>query len=426
MKTILTGRQAGPTLAARWGARQARGDGKTFSNRAPDMSRRFVMRTAMMAALATAAALSLAPSSRAADPDVYNIGGIFSMSGAAPYYGTVMSRGAQMAIDDINAAGGIDGVKLHLVIEDHKSGDAQAAVAGMNRLITVSNAQAVMSSFSGPTVAIAPISQEKGIFVVNGGAVSPRLIGLSSNMFHTRALATDLAAVGVYRAHERGFKRIAQIATKSEFGDSMIKAASETAKKLGMEVVAAEEFVTDATNIDTQVAKLRASHPDVVLSWPTTPQSGMVVKRVRELGMKQPIIVTEWTEKDTEIAGAANAEGTEIVIDYFSPGKDNPAGKKFYDKYVELYKTPPDYIAANYYEAIDVIAELIRRAKAKGGDYWNGNRLTEALWDNPTFDSIYGGKMVFQKNGIAQKRVAILEIKNGAQVFDKYVTSSGK
>src|SRR3546814_4879716 len=93
-------------------------------------------------------------------PDGNRIGAILSMSGAAPHYGNVMSRGALIAVDEINAAGGIDGVKVELVIEDHKSGNTQAAVAGMNRLITVSQSPAVMSSFSGPTVAIAPISKE--------------------------------------------------------------------------------------------------------------------------------------------------------------------------------------------------------------------------------------------------------------------------
>lgn len=390
---------------------------RRFARLAPQAAHKIGAFTSAM--LIATAAFCLPASAQA--PDVYRIGGIFSMSGAAPYYGTVMSRSAQMAIDEINAAGGVDGTKLELVIEDHKSGDAQAAVAGMNRLITVSGAQAVLTSFSGPTIAIAPISQEKGIFVLNGGAVSPRLLGLSNNMFHTRDQATDLAMAGVYRAHERGFKRVAQIATKSEFGDSMMLAAAQTAQKLGMQIVAQESFMTNATNIDTQVAKLRASHPDVVLSWPTTPQSGMVVKRVRELGMKEPVIVTEWTAEDTKLAGTANSEGVEVVIDYFSPTADNVKGKKFYDEYTNRFKSPPDYVAANYYEAVFVIAELIKRSKSKGGDYWKGTRLTQALWDNPTFPSIYGGSMTFLKSGIVQKPVGLLKVESGEMKFEKYL-----
>lgn len=369
------------------------------------------LRAIALMAMGGLAASGLAAQAQA--PDVFRIGAILSMSGSAPHYGTVMSRGALIAIDEINAAGGIDGTKLELVIEDHKSGNTQAAVAGMNRLITVIGSQAVLSSFSGPTVAIAPLSQEKGIFVINGGGVSLRMIGVSQHMFHNRSLATDLAAAAVRRARDRGFKRIAQIAGKSEFGDSVIAASYEVAKNLGLEIVAAEQFATDATNIDTQVAKLRASRPDVVLNWPTTPQAGLVVKRVRELGMSQPVITMEWTREDTKVAGIAHSNGVEVATDYFSPTDDNAMGKRFYDEYVRRHKEDPDFYAANYYEGVYVIAELIKRAKAKGGDFWKGARLTEALWEDPSFNSVYGGKMTFQKNGVALKRVAILGVVDG-------------
>lgn len=90
--------------------------------------------------LGLAGALASAPAS-AADPETFAIGGIFSMTGPAPHYGEVMSRASEIAIEEINAKGGIDGIKLQLFIEDHKSGDVQAAVAGFNRLVSLHNAQ---------------------------------------------------------------------------------------------------------------------------------------------------------------------------------------------------------------------------------------------------------------------------------------------
>ncbi len=378
-------------------------------------------RRTFLRAASSLVVVGLAGAAPAQEPDVYRIGAILSMSGATPHYGTVMSRGALVAVDEINAAGGIDGRKLELVIEDHKSGSTQAAVAGMNRLINVVKTPAVLSSFSGPTVAIAPISKEKQVFVLNGGGVSLKMIGVSPYMFHNRSLATDLAAAAVRRAKDRGFKRIAQIAGRSEFGDSVIAASQEVAKKLGMEVVATEQFAADATNIDTQVAKLRAAKPDVVLNWPTTPQAGLVVKRVREIGMEQPIISMEWTNEDTKLAGVASSNGVEVATDYFAPAADNPMGQRFYDEYKKRYGEDPDFYAANYYEAVQVIATLIRRAKAKGGDFWTGARLTEALWEDPAFDSVYGGKMTFQKNGVALKRVAILKVDEGALKLERFL-----
>src|SRR3546814_19602532 len=91
-----------------------------------------------------------------------------------------MSRGAQLAVDEINEAGGVGGQKLALFIEDHKSGNAQAAVAAMNRLLNIHNVRAVQTSFSPPTLAIAPIADEKEIFLINGGGVSASLIGARS------------------------------------------------------------------------------------------------------------------------------------------------------------------------------------------------------------------------------------------------------
>ena len=190
-----------------------------------------------------------------------------------------------------------------------------------------------------------------------------------------------------------------------------------------MNMVAIEQFPTDATNIDTQVAKLRAARPDAIADWPTSPQAGLVVKRIRELGMTQPVLSMEWTAEDTKLAGEANAEGVEIITDYFAPTADNPWAMRFNEEYRRRFGDAPDFYAANYYEAVYVVAELIRRAKAKGGDYWNGERLTAALWDNPTFDSVYGGTMTFQKNGVALKRVALLRVEKGETKFREYLSS---
>ncbi len=365
--------------------------------------------------LGLAGALASVPAS-AKDPETFAIGGIFSMTGPAPHYGEVMSRASELAVEEINAKGGIEGIKLQLFIEDHKSGDVQAAVAGFNRLVSLHDAQVILSSFSGPTVAIAPLSKEKQILVLNGGGVSPKMVGVSPYMFHNRSLASDLAGAIAHRAKERGFSRMAQIAIKDEFGDSTIAATNEAWKKLGREMVATEQFPNDAANIDTQVAKLRASNPDVIADWPTSPQSGMVVKRLREIGMNQPIEAMEWTPDDMKVAGKY-AEGVEVVTDYFAPTADNPWGQHFFDAYKAKYNDEPDFYAANYYEAVYIVADVIRRAKAKGGDYWNGAKLAEALRDNPSFDSVYGGKLTFKPNGVALKRVGLLRVENGQLKF---------
>lgn len=357
--------------------------------------------------------LALALSAPAARAETYKVGAIMAMTGAAAFYGTVMTRGAQLAIDEINAAGGINGNKLELVIEDHKGGKPQPAVSGMNRMINLHNVQAVLSSFSAPTLAIAPIADEKGVMILNGGGVSAKMIGASKYLFHNRSLATDLARALAVRAHERGFERMAQIGIKDEFGDSVIAEASRIWKKLGHTVVATEQYPQGAINVDTQIAKLRAAKPDVVANWGLTNEAGRIVKRMRDLGMEQPAISMEWGEEAKKAAGGTG-DGTEVVSDFFAVTDDNPWGQRFAKAYKDKFGEDPEYYAANYYENIYVIAELLKR-----GAPWNGAAMADELRKNPTFDSVFGGKMTYQPNGVAIKRVGLFVVENGDRKFVK-------
>ena len=376
----------------------------------------------LMTAAALAAAFAVAP---AAAQDSYKIGSILAMTGSGNYYGTVMGRGAQLAVDEINEKGGVDGTKLELFIEDHKSGNAQAAVAAMNRLLNINNVRAVQTSFSPPTLAIAPIADEKEIFLVNGGGVSASLIGASKYLVHNRSLATDLARGITLRAHERGFKKMAIIAWKTDAGDSVRGIAKEVWTELGNTVVAEEVVVPGAANVDTQIAKIRASNPDVILLGVFRPEVGTVLKRIREFGMKMPAVGIEFTPDDAKAAGDA-ANGFEFTNDYFAPTDDNPEAKKFYDSYKAKFDQEPDFYAANYYESIYVIAELLRRNQEKGVQNPTGAQLMAELKADPTFDSIYGGTMTFQDNGVAAKRVGLFEVKNGEKQFVKFVETQVK
>lgn len=356
------------------------------------------------------------------DPEVFTFGAILAMSGKADWYGKVMSRAVQQAVDEINADGGIDGVKLEAVIEDHKSGVAKEGVSAMNRLINLHGVEAVLTSFSPPTLAIAPIADEKGILLLNGGGVSTALVGASDYLFHNRSLASDLGQAAAKHAHAQDLTRMAQLAWKTDAGESVIAGVEPYWKELGGEVVATEFMEVGAPNIDTQVAKIRASNPDWVGLWLFSPDPGLAVKRIREFGMDVPVIGIEYNEDIQKVGGKA-MEGYVYTSDYFTASEEYPWSQQFAENYKERYDEEPEFYAANYYENVYVLAEAIRRARANGGDYWDGAKLAEAIRDNPTFDSVYGGEMTYQENGVAQKRVALFRVEDGDSVFIDYISA---
>ncbi len=369
--------------------------------------------------LALAAALSAA-TGQAADPKVYKIGAILAMSGQASLYGTTMSQGLKLAIDEINAKGGVNGIPLEAVIEDHKGGGGQEGVNAMNRLLTIHGTKIVMTSFTAPTLAIAPIADQQKVFLMNGGGVSPKLVGSSKYIFHNRSLSSDLANGALLYAKELGLKKMAQIHWKNEAGDSVVNAAAPIWKKLGGEIAATEAVPQGATNMDTQIAKVRAANPDFIALWMFNPEVGLAIKRIREFGMKQPLIGIEYTPNDAKIAGNTS-EGFLYINDYFQPSEDHPWSKQFADGYKKKYGVDPDFYAANYYEGVYIIAELLKRARARGGDYANGEVMKAVLIENPKFDSVYGGQMVFQPNGVAFKRVALFKVEDGKGKFQKFL-----
>ncbi|HUF88204.1 MAG TPA: ABC transporter substrate-binding protein [Thermohalobaculum sp.] len=376
---------------------------------------------AWLAAGAIAVAGSVQAQEAPKDPEVFKIGAILAMSGKADWYGKVMSAGIQQAVEEINAEGGIDGIMLEAVIEDHKSGVAKEGVSAITRLINLHGVEAVLTSFSPPTLAIAPIADEKGILLLNGGGVSTALVGASKYLFHNRSLASDLGRAAAKRANALGLERMAQLAWKTDAGESVIAAVEPYWAELGGEVVATEFMEVGAPNIDTQIAKMRASNPDWVALWLFSPDPGLAMKKIREFGMDVPVIGIEYTD-DIQKVGGRHMEGYEYTSDYFTSSDEYPWSQQFAEGYSERTGADPEFYAANYYEAVYVVAEAIRRARAEGGDYWDGARLAEMIRANPVFDSVYGGEMTFQENGVAKKRVALFRIEDGASTFLDYIT----
>lgn len=375
-----------------------------------------------LAGAAAAIAVAFAGGAATAeDPESYAVGAILGMSGKANWYGKVMNQGIQLAVEEINAAGGIDGIPLEMIIEDHQSGIPKEGVSAMNRLINIHNVQAVLTSFSPPTLAIAPIADEKGILLLNGGGTSSALLEATDLMFHNRSLAGDLGKAAASRAEALGLNDMAQLVWKTDAGESVTTAAEAYWEELGKEVVARENVETGASNIDTQVAKIRASNPEWVGLWLFSPESGLGIRKLREFGVNVPIIGVEYTADAGEVAGV-HAEGYEYASDYFTPSADYPWSERFATAYEEKYGEKPEFYAANYYENVYVVAEAIRRARAEGGDYYNGRKLAEAIRSNPAFESVYGGDMVYQDNNVAKKRVAIFRVENGEGQFVEYVS----
>lgn len=378
------------------------------------MSRRLTLLVSIVSLLTVVSAL---PAS-AADPKIYRFGTILAMTGAGAFYGKVMSQGLQLAMEELNAKGGIDGVKIEVIVEDHKSGQPKEGVNAMNKLVNIDKVPFVFTSYSSPTLAIIPIANEHRILLLNGGAVSPKLVAASPFLYHNRVLATYQSKAVGDRARERGFKKVAMMHWNDDAGNGVRDYFKPYWAKLGGTIVADEAHPVGATDFTTQVAKVKQARPDALLFWSWGKDLGIAIKQARDLGLTAPIMAIDYTPDAARIAGPA-MEGVEYVTDYFNPQGDDKWTREFSAAYKKKHGEDPEIYAANYYEGAYILAALIRHARKKGGEHWTGERLRDALREVRSFPSVYGGTVDFQEDGTSLKRVALFEVKGGQPVYRK-------
>ena len=345
------------------------------------------------------------------------LGMLLAMTGPGAFYGQVMSRGAQLAVDQINKAGGLGGYKLELVIEDHKSGDADAGVSGARKMLDVDKVPVILTSYSAPTLAIQPLAVEKKALLLNGGGVGSQLVN-KPNLYNTRMLSSQTApfivqwATGKLKA-----KRVAMLYWNDAAGQSVAGAIKTTCAKAGCQVVAQEPHDIGAKSYTAQLARIKAARPDVLALGTWGDDVGYVLNQARAYGLTVPILGIEWTPNAQKIGGKA-MESYVIAVDRFDPEGGDAKTKAFVEAYRAAYKGAPEFYAANYYEHVQyVLQPLIKRVVARKGDPSKpGEILAEmasALKAGATFQSVYGGDMQLHGDGTVIKPLGIFEVKDG-------------
>lgn len=355
--------------------------------------------------------MGVAALSPAAASEPYKIGAILAMTGPGAYYGRVMSRGALLAIDEINAKGGVEGMKLELIIEDHRSGQPKEGVNAINKLANIDKVPFILTSYSAPTLAAYPIAAERKILMLNGGGWSPDLVG-KAFLFNNRMVGSYLGEVIATHMFRAGARKLAMIYRNDPSGITVRDHVRPVWEKLGGTVVATEVHELGATDYTAQIAKIKAARPDVVATWSYGKDLGFIVKQARDLGLTVPLVGIDWTPDSQAIAGAT-MEAYQYASDYLDPDSKEPWTARLNQEYRKKHGEPPDFYVANYYEAVYVLAELIKDVKQRGGDVRSGSDLRQALLAKRKFPSPYGGSITFNEDGTSTKPVAVFEVKGG-------------
>lgn len=346
------------------------------------------------------------------------IGMLLAMSGPGISYGKWMSQGALLAADEINKAGGIDGRMIKVEIGDHKSGDSRAGASEMLRLVNVYHTPAVLTSFSAPTLAAQAIAVERGVVLINGGGWSPKLIN-KKYLWNTRLTGDATAKAILQVAWNDGHRKICMIYRNDPSGIDTAKSARAFWKAKGGKVLCEQKYDLSATDFSAQMAKIRLSRPDALVTYAYSKTLGIIIKQARDFGVEVPMYGIEFLPENATIAGKA-IEGYKFAVDRFDVNSKVPETVKFVKAYRAKYHEDPEFYGANYYEDMYLVAECMK-ALAKAGKPITGKNIDAEIRQIRSFPSVYGGKMTLALNGTVKKPVAVFVVHNGKPELLKHM-----
>jgi branched-chain amino acid transport system substrate-binding protein len=351
-------------------------------------------------------------SPKAEAADVIKIGGIYPMTGSGAQWGERMSAGALLRAEEENAAGGIHGKKIEIVVEDHK-GIPREGVAAANRLIHVHNVPALEVTYSGVVMATIPSANQNKTVLLNTAALNPNIRQGGDWIFSIMPLG-DLEGKtqAEFIFKELGLKRAAVMYINNAFGVSMAKVVKETFEKLGGEIVLYEAHTQGGTDFRSQLGKVKTAKPDTIFLESYYMESGLIVKQAKELGItgirwisyagvQQPQFI--------DIAGEAG-EGFICTVAGWDPDDPRPIVKNFKKNIKAKYNVEGEMYSAMTYDGIKLLAEVMRKHGTTSDDIRRG------LHEVRDFDGVTGANVNFDKDGMVVKKLTLNILKNGKWV----------
>ena len=380
-----------------------------------------VMLVAAMAVTALTGCGSNSSSSSKKDADKYYIGGIGPTTGATAIYGTAVKNGAQIAVDEINAAGGINGKQIEYRFEDDQN-DAEKAVNAYNTLKDWGMQMLVGTTTTAPCIAVAGKTASDNVFQITPSASSPDVLSSGNgNVF--QVCFTDPnqgVASAQYIAENKLATKIGIIYDSSDVYSSGIEEKFEAeAKTQGLNIVSKAAFTADSkTDFGTQLQKAKDAGADLLFLPIYYQEASIILKQADTMGYKPKFFGVDGMDGilTVENFDTKLAEDVMLLTPFAADAKDKTV-QNFVKTYKEKYEDTPNQFAADSYDAVYALKAAIEESKATTD--MSASDMCDALKGAMTkikMQGLTGGEdgLTWNESGEVTKSPKAVIIKNGA------------
>jgi len=296
-----------------------------------------------------------------AQPSSFAIGAINPLTGPFAAYGEPVRDGMLMGFDEVNANGGVAGRRLELILEDD-SGDPKSAVSAFTKLATVSKVPVVIGPLSsGASMATAPLANRYHVVQLSTLAGTIDLSRAGEYVFRiypsSEIGSRFIAKVAIERFHA---KRVAIFYPNNVFGVASRQFVTEVMKQAGVDVVAVETFKDGDRDFRTQLTKISAAKPDVIICSAYYEEGAQILVQATQLGLAVPILGEDgWFGPIAQIADGALRNLYFANVAFGPEFKDNRVMQDFIAGFRKRYSRPSNSYSAAGYAAVYVVKHAI-------------------------------------------------------------------
>jgi branched-chain amino acid transport system substrate-binding protein len=344
------------------------------------------------------------------DGDTIKIGFLGGLTGGHAHYGIETLKGMEMAVDDINNAGGVNGKKLEIVKGDHGSSNSEAANV-TQKLITQKVAGIVGDPTTGITKTAAQICQPAKMVLLSAGAVGPGIVEIGDYIYRDTLLdAVAAPAVTRYLAEELKWKKVALVTTTGlAYSEGLTDIFKPALAQYGIEIVAEQSVMEKDTNFSAQVTALGQKEFDGVVFTGYYTEGALFMKEMRKQGLQHLMVGGDGLlGKELYELGTDAVQGS-MVYAGFAVDEENATGKTkdFIDKYkAQNNNAFPDMFAAQGYDAVMLLADAMKAANSSDPTVYKEKLAQTKDWQGVT------GTITFDENREPIKSpVFLLEVK---------------
>jgi branched-chain amino acid transport system substrate-binding protein len=360
---------------------------------------------------------TLALAGRAADP--IKIGHYGSLTGKDAAFGVATRKGVLLAVEELNAKGGVLGRPIEYLVEDIQSKAGESATV-VKKLISRDKVVAMIgANASANSLEAAPICQNAKIPMMAISSTNPRVTEVGDYIFRICFIDPFQGAVLAKFAHDTlHAKRIALLtAVNSPYSVGLSGVLRQDFTARGGEIVAEQKYTEGDKDFRAQLTAIRPTHPDVIAATGFYTEAALICIQARSLGLDIPIIGGDgWEAPQLIELGGKAVEGT-YYSTYFSAENDAPEVRAFVQRYRARWNgEAPEGVSALGYDAMYLIAAAMERAGTT-----DGAKLRDAIAATKNFPGVTGKTTIDAKRN-SSKAAVMLVVKNGRAAFFESVT----